>query len=173
MLTVVFKNFFRFLALILIQVLLVKNFELGRFINPFPYVLFILWLPFEISSPLLLAISFLTGLSVDLFYSTPGLHASAAVLLAFLRPKIYGLFSPREGYDVGAEPSIASMGFNWMLACYGSLIFIHHLVVFLLEAYRFNEMLSILLRSILSTALSLFICILAQYMVLNKKATNQ
>jgi len=172
MLTVVYKNSVRFIVLVLFQVLIVKNMEVGRFIVPFTYPLFLLWLPFEINNLLLLGIAFVTGLTVDLFYSTPGLHAGASVLIAFVRPRVYGLFSPREGYENGAEPTIGYMGTSWVLTSYGLLLFMLHSAVFFLEAYRFSEFFSTLLRAILSAAFSLAICILAQYLVLNKKKSG-
>ena len=37
---------------------------------------------------------------VDVFKSTPGMHASAMVVLGYSRPYLLKLIEPREGFDV-------------------------------------------------------------------------
>jgi len=162
------RNTFRFLTLLLIQVLIIKNIELGRFINPFIYVLFIILLPFETSRLLLLVLAFLMGLSVDMFYDTLGMHASASVFMAFCRPRVFKFFSPREGYTVGAQPTIHSMGATWFISCSLLLIFIHHLTLFYMEVFRFSEFFSTFFRVIMSTLFTLGLCLLSQYLVNGK-----
>jgi len=172
MLNEVIKNIFRFVIFVLIQVLLVKNLEIGRFFNPYVYVLFLIMLPFETSKLLLLGIGFVTGLSVDIFYHTLGLHAAASVLFCYCRPLVYKLFSPREGYEVGAEPTALYMGNGWFITAAGILIFIHHLFLFYLEVFGFSEFFSTLLKSILSAITTVIFCLLIQYVVYKKKANE-
>jgi rod shape-determining protein MreD len=85
MINEILKNTGRFIVLLLLQVLIVKNINLGRYFIFFPYVLFILLLPFHTSKPIAMLIAFIYGLCVDLFYDTQGMHASACVFLAFCR----------------------------------------------------------------------------------------
>src|ERR1700739_3319163 len=85
MISDVLKNIGRFIILVLLQVLIVKNINLGRYFIFFPYVLFILLLPFNTPKPLVLFASFVLGLCIDAFYNTQGMHASACVLMAFAR----------------------------------------------------------------------------------------
>lgn len=71
------RNIIRFIAFILIQVYVLDKIpHLHRFITPYIYYLFILWLPFSVSRMWLLVIGFFTGLILDYFMMTPGLHAS-------------------------------------------------------------------------------------------------
>ena len=165
------KNIFRLLILVLIQVLIIKNIDLGHFINPFLYVLFIIMLPFNTPKPLLLILGFMTGLMVDMFYDTMGMHASACVLLAFLRPSVYQFFSPREGYESGQEPTIGYMGMPWFLSAAGTLIFIHHFLLFFIEAFRFSEFFFTFFRVLLSSIFTLLFCLISQYLVI-KRRTN-
>ena len=77
------KNIARFAFFILVQVYVLNKIpHLHRFITPYIYYLFILWLPFSVSRQWLLVIGFLTGLSLDYFTMTPGLHAAACTLIA-------------------------------------------------------------------------------------------
>ncbi|MCA1746044.1 MAG: rod shape-determining protein MreD [Bacteroidales bacterium] len=102
-----------FIAIILVQVLVLNNLNLGGYINPWLYVLFILILPVETPNWLLLVFGFVTGLIMDAFLNTIGMHASATVLLAFLRPLFLRFLAPREGYETGSLPVPSHFGFGW------------------------------------------------------------
>jgi rod shape-determining protein MreD len=145
------KNSIRFTVLVLLQVLIVQNIRLGSFIILFPYILFILLLPFETPKLVVLFASFLIGLTIDMFYDTAGMHAAVCTLIGFLRYYILKLLSPREGYEPGLIPSVDSMGPVWFITYSALIIFIHHLFFFYLEIFRFDEFFTTFLRVILST----------------------
>lgn len=151
----VFKNIGRFVVLLLLQVLIVKNINLGRYFIFFPYVLFILLLPFNTPKPLVLVMAFVTGLCIDIFYNTQGMHASACVLMAFARGGVLSLLSPREGYDESLKPTGTSMGNTWFISYALMLIFTHHFLLFYIEAFTFHEFFRTLLR-VLCSSLSTF-----------------
>jgi len=152
-----------FIVLILLQLLLFNNIQFSGFINPYVYIMFILLLPVEISPWLLLIISFFTGLTIDFFIGTPGLHASATVLSGFLRPYVLRLISPRDGYDPGATPSMEIYGFRWFLIYTLFIVLIHHFSLFYLEIFRFADFLRTLLRVLLSSVFSVTFILLAEY----------
>jgi rod shape-determining protein MreD len=141
----------RFLVLLLLQVLIVKNINLGRYFIFFPYVLFILLLPFNTSKPLVLVLSFAMGLCIDLFYNTQGMHASACVLMGFARGGVLKLLSPREGYEESLKPTGTSMGVAWFIPYAMLLIVTHHFLLFYIEAFTFHEFFRTLLRVICSS----------------------
>lgn len=64
----------------------------------------------------LMIIAFVTGISVDFFMNTFGLHASAAVITAYFRPELFKLFSPRDGYESYRQPSAVDLGYKWFLS---------------------------------------------------------
>ena len=169
MINEILRNIIRFLALILVQVLIIKNIELGRFINPFIYVLFIIVLPFETPKWLLLFSAFVLGITVDMFYNTAGMHAAAAVLMAYIRPAVLKLFSPRDGYEFGTQPTIQYLGVPWFLSYSGILILFHHLVLFYIEAFRFSEFFSTFFRVIISSVFTLLLVVVSQYLFQRKK----
>ncbi len=152
-----------FVILIFLQVLLFNNIQFSGFINPYVYVMLILILPVEIPSWLLLIICFFSGLTVDLFNGTPGIHTSATVFSGFIRPYILRMISPRDGYEAGAVPSMVIYGFRWFLLYSGVMIFAHHFVLFYMEVFRFAEFFATLLRVILSTIFSTVFILLAEY----------
>ena len=169
MVSTIGKNILRFILLVLVQVLIIKNIELGRFINPFVYVLFIIVLPFETPKWMLLVVGFILGITVDMFYDTPGMHAAACVFIAFVRPSVLNWFSPREGYEFGMQPSIQYLGVPWFLSYSAILIVLHHLVLFYLEVFRFSESFSTLLRVVISASFTLLLVVVSQYLFNKKK----
>ena len=165
----ILKNIVRFILLVSLQVLIVKNIELGRFINPFIYVLFIIMLPFETPNWLILLLGFLLGISVDMFYNTPGMHASASVFMAFCRPAVLKIFSPREGYEYGTQPTIQYLGVPWFLSYAGILIFLHHFALLYLEVFGFSEFFSTFWRVVCSSVFTLLLVVLSQYLFYKSK----
>jgi len=152
-----------FVILLFLQVLLFNNIQFSGFINPYVYVMLILLLPVEIPAWLLLIICFFSGLTVDLFNGTPGIHTTATVFSGFIRPYILRLISPRDGYEAGAVPSMVIYGFRWFLVYSGVMILAHHFVLFYMEVFRFTEFFATLLRVILSTIFSIVFILLAEY----------
>jgi rod shape-determining protein MreD len=152
-----------FIILILLQVLLFNNIEFSGYVNPWIYVMFILLLPCEISAGLLLIIAFFTGLTIDLFYSSIGMHTSATVLAGFVRPYVMRLISPRDGYEPGSDPSMIIYGFKWYLIYTLIIVLIHHTALFFLEVFRFTDFFRTLLRVILSSLFSVTFIVLLEY----------
>lgn len=165
---IVLKNIIRFIVLVLIQVFVLNNIRINGYVNPYIYVMFILLLPFETPGWLLLISSFALGLSVDIFSNTPGMNAAAAVLMAFCRPVVIRLLSGTKGIEAGEQPGIADMGFRWFFLYSFILIFIHHLILFYIEIFRFNELIDTFYRVIMSTTASLVLIIIIQYLFMQK-----
>ena len=165
----VIRNSIRFIVLLFLQVLVVKNIPFGSYFLPMPYVLFILMLPFEIPGVILLLASFSMGLFVDLFYDTQGMHASAASMMAFLRLHYLKIISPREGYDVLLKPTIHHMGFGWFASYSLVLIFMHHFLFFNLEIFSISKFFSILFRSIGSALMTFLFCFVIQFLFYRNK----
>lgn len=169
MLNEIIRNIIRFILLVGVQVLIINNIELGRFINPFLYVLFIIILPFETPKWLVLLSAFLIGITMDMFSDTGGMHAAACVFMGYIRPGILKLFSPRDGYEFGTQPTVQYLGIPWFLSYAGILIVSHHLILFFVEVFRFSEFFSTFLRVIVSSFFTLFLVIVTQYLVYRKK----
>lgn len=157
-----------FIVSVLLQVLFFNNILIFRVISPFFYILFILLLPFYTPRALLLFLSFALGLTVDIFTNTPGVHASACLLVGFLRPGILQLISSRETLESVAAPTVRNMGFQWFAGYATFLVFIHHFFLFFIEAFTFDGFLITLLRVILSSVLSVVLIVLSQFIIFRK-----
>ena len=154
MVTNLFNYLVRFVLLIIIQVMILNNINLGGYINPYVYVLFILLLPVDVPGYVLLLSAFGLGLTIDLFSDSHGMHAAASVFLAFARPGIIRLISIRGDFDPGTVPMVSNMGTTWILSYIFVLVFLHHSLLFFLEIFRFSEFFHTLWRVLLSTGIS-------------------
>jgi hypothetical protein len=157
-----------FLVLTATQVFVLNNIQLSGFINPYIYVLFILILPFDISGWMLLLISFMTGLSIDFFEHTPGIHAASTVFLAFARPGIIKLVGEKEDLEPGQYPNIKDFGLLWFFTYSIILVFLHHLVLFYVEVFRFSEFFVTLLKIVINTAISMTVIMIVQFLFYSK-----
>jgi rod shape-determining protein MreD len=168
MIRVLPRNIVRFVLLVLLQVLVFNNIQLGGYLNPYIYVLFLLLMPFETPRWLLLVAAFGLGISIDVFTNTLGMHAAATVFMAFIRPFVLNAIAPRDGYEIGTFPRLFFYGFKWFFKYSFILILAHHFVLFYLEVFSFAHFFHTLSRVLLSTVFSTLFIVLSQYIVFRK-----
>ena len=164
MTTDIAKNIFRFILLILVQVIIIQNINLSSYIILLPYVLVIILLPFELSRVTVLLISFFLGICIDYFFDSSGLHTFACTMMGFGRYYVLKFISPRDGYDVGVQPTVSDMGLAWFLSYAGTLIIIHHFFFFYVEVFRFSEFFRTFFRAILSSIGTFVLVYLIQFL---------
>ena len=158
-----FLNIFRFISLFLLQIIIFNNINLFGFISPFPYVLFIILFPVNGNKSALLISSFFLGLLLDTFSNSGGIHTTASILLAYFRPSIFKFaFGVSYEYQtIKLNDTLTPERFSFLFVA----ILLHHLILFILEAFQFSLILDILLRSITSTALTIIISIIIIYLI--------
>jgi hypothetical protein len=125
--------------------------------------MFILLLPIDIPSWLLLLLSFVTGLLIDFFSGSAGMHSSATVLAGFVRPYVLRIVSPSDGYESGSDPSMLIYGFRWFFFYTLLIVLVHHTALFYLEVFRFADFFRTMLRVILSSLFSISFILLIEY----------
>ena len=150
-----------FVLLIVLQVLVFNNVYLGGYLNPQVYVFFILVLPVFITGYVLLLVAFLIGLVVDIFSNSLAIHAFSCVLMAFCRPAIIRLFAGNLEAETTESPSFHIFGAFSLVMYSFVLILIHHVSLFLMEIFRFDEFVQTLKRAALSSGLTAVFVILA------------
>lgn len=162
----------RFIVLILVQVLILNNIYLGGYINPYLYVMFILQLSFDIAPWIILFIAFGMGLTIDMFSNTVGLHTSALVLIAFLRPYFINLMVPKDDFNKFPEPSIRGMGFARFAYYAFFLTTIHHLVLFYLWKFSFSNFFGTFFRAFMSILFTMILILMTQQLIVSKQKKN-
>lgn len=158
------RNIIRFVLLISLQVYVLDNIPpLHQFIIPVIYYLFLLWLPFSISRFWLLMIGFFTGLTLDYFSMTPGLHAAACVLIAYIRPFLVSILTPKDTEEFNyREPSARAMGWAPYSVYVLVLTFLHHSYLIFLEWLQFGTFLDFIIKVISTTGISMLMILTAE-----------
>lgn len=159
----VLVNIARFILLLAAQVLIFNNVNFLGYINPYPYVLFIILYPVNGNKYALLASSFLLGIVMDMFCNSGGVNAAACVALAYYRPYIFK-FSFGLSYEyqtVRINDALTPERFSFILIA----VVIHHFTLFLLEVFHLRFFLEILLKTVLSTVFTIILCILIIYLI--------
>jgi hypothetical protein len=153
------KNTLRLAVFILIQVYVLNKIpHLHRFITPYIYYLPLLWLPFSVSRIGLLVIGFMTGLTLDYFMMTPGLHAAACVLIAYTRPFIINILTPKDTAEFNyREPSPKAMQWTPYAVYVLILTLLHHGYMIFLEWLNFGSFFDFLIKIIATTAISMLL----------------
>ncbi|MBP6793992.1 MAG: hypothetical protein KA143_03010 [Saprospiraceae bacterium] len=154
----ILKHSLRFLFLFLFQVLVLKQVHLfmGSFnyISLIIYPLWLVLLPVQTPRWILVILGFFSGLLVDWFYDSPGVHASAATFLGFVRPFILSYFEPKGGYSRVPIPSKAHLGLNWFITYSIISLLVYLIFYFSMEVFTPVLILTILLKTIFSFIIS-------------------
>ena len=145
---------------ILLQVLVMNNIHLFGIVISFIYIYIILKLPVNISRTSIILISFFTGLIIDIFSNTFGMHAAACTLAGFVRTPLLDRFVDVRDLTEGSIPSVKLFGFIKFVRYAVLIILIHHIALFVIESFSFFQpllMITRLFTSILFTLLLIFI----------------
>ena len=156
-------NMARFILLLAAQILIFNRIDLFGFINPFPYVLFIILFPVNGNKTGLLIASFFLGLLMDMFCNSGGVHAASCLILAYFRPAIFK-FSFGLSYEyqtVKLNDVLTPERFSFLFIA----IVLHHSVLFILEVFKLSFLWEILLRTILSTLFTIITSIIIIYII--------
>ncbi|NOR87820.1 MAG: rod shape-determining protein MreD [Bacteroidales bacterium] len=164
----IIKSILRFFLVILFQVLVFNNIQFSGYINPYFYLLFILLLPIKTPAWLSLISAFALGYTIDIFSQSPGLHASASVFIAFIRPYVIRSVKSSGEINQDLEPSLSNMGFRWFISYALLLILFHHFFYFFLEVFRFSNFLDTFYRVIISSFTTFITIIIAQLFTYKK-----
>jgi rod shape-determining protein MreD len=163
----VLNNIARFILLLAAQIVIFNKFNLFGFINPYPYILFLILYPVNSNKNSFLVASFALGIIMDLFCNSGGVHAASCVVLAFLRPQIFKFaFGLSYEYQtVKLNDVLTPERFSFIV----SAVIIHHLVLFFLEIFSFILIFEMLFRTLLSTIFTILLCVIIIYLIKPKK----
>ena len=153
----VFVNIARFVALMIVQIYIFNNVNLFGYINPYPYVLFLLVFPFTSNRALYIFIAFLTGLTMDMFGNSGGVHAAACLFLAYFRP-VALRFSFGVSYEYNAI-KLSKVSFYERFIFISMMVLIHHLVLFLLEVFNVSNILYTLNKTLVTSIFTIILCV--------------
>jgi hypothetical protein len=106
----------------------------------------------------LLGIGFLTGLLLDYFMMSPGLHTAACVLIAYVRPFIINVMIVKDTSELTYhEPSPRGMGWGPYFIYVFVLTLLHHIYLVFLQWLEFGTFLSFLIKVGATTGISMLL----------------
>ncbi|MBD5247451.1 MAG: rod shape-determining protein MreD [Barnesiella sp.] len=142
------------------QVIVFNHICLFGYAVPLVFIYLIIKLPMTMSINWVLTVSFLLGLTIDIFSDTQGMNSLACTILGVLRRPVLRLYFPREEEMSMPMPSFRSLGVAVYLKYVFSISLIYCALFFMIESFSlFNPMR--LLIKIASSALLTFIIIIA------------
>jgi len=147
---------------VLLQILITRNIVLFNYAFCFVYIGAILLLPTEMNRTFLLILGFLTGLVVDVFYNTLGLHAAATLLIAYLKPFWVDIQLEARGATDRVELTLSGLGLGTFLTYLLPLVLLHHATLFFIEMSHFGMLGYTLLRIGASTAFTTLLIVIIQ-----------
>ena len=150
-------NIVRFIVLLLVQVVICNHINFLGYINPYIYIIFILLFPITDNRLLILVLSFLLGLCVDIFSDSGGVHAAAAVSLAYARPVMLKISFGMLYEHQNIKFSTIDVG---NLITYATLAAVlHHLILFSLEIFNISNILLILKKTLFSSIFTILLSV--------------
>ena len=165
------RNTVRFVLFILVQYYVLFQIRpLHQFVVPYIYYLYVLWLPFSMGRMSLLLVSFLFGLTLDYFTQTPGLHAAACTMIAYLRGFVVNILIPQEGAEQNYKsPSPVSMGWAPYAVYVLVLTLMHHIYLVFLEWLQFGSFLFFLGKVVATSGISLMLILITELLFFRKE----
>lgn len=150
------------ILLLFLQVLLFDNLHWLGLVHPFIYIWAIILLPIELPRWAQMLIGATAGMVMDLFTHAPGIHMAGCVMIAYLRPLLVaGVVQDIDRLKGAVTSDTIGMG-NWMRIL-AILVAVHHIIVFMLEAFTFAHFGFTLLQIILSGVFSYTLILMLEY----------
>jgi hypothetical protein len=170
--SIILRNFLRGLGLVLFQVGILSRLDLSlgsfTFVHLIVYPFFILLLPINTPKAVVLLFAFFTGLFVDFFYNSPGVHAGAMLIAAYFRPFALKVLEPNEGYSTKFSPTMVQMGFNWFISYISITSFIFCFAYFSLDAFSAVYIFRIFMNSVFTIIPSIFVFMIIHFLFRSK-----
>ena len=153
-----------FFIILFFQVLVLQRVVLFNTAFCLLYISFLFLLPVETNRLVLLLMGFILGFGVDLFYESLGLHMFACVFIMYFRNLWLNTITPQGGYDANAIPALSLGGLQWFLVYITPLVFVHHAMLFFMEAGGFGYFWFTLLKVVASSMFTIIAILLVQYL---------
>ena len=129
-----------------------------NFINPYLYIFFIIYFPLKTNRSIFILIAFFTGLIIDFFSDTHGMHAAACLSIAYFRTYFLKIFfgMAYKHQVVKFKHLEFKQNFFYLI----TMIFTHHVILFSLEVFSLNHLNIIFKKTICSLIFSFILIII-------------
>lgn len=148
-----------YVLMVLAQVIVFNHICLFGYAVPLVFIYVIIKLPVTLNANWVLTVSFLLGLTIDIFSDTQGMNSLACTILGLLRKPVLRLYFPREDEMTTPQPSFRSLGVGVYLKYVFSISLIYCALFFLIETFSMFNPLRLLIKIASSTLLTFIIII--------------
>lgn len=148
----------RFILLVGLQVSVLNHINFLGYINPYVYILFIMLFPIKNNRTLFIFLSFLLGLTIDIFSDSGGIHAAACVSIAYVRPVIlkFSFGTVYEYQTIKFDTAEFSSKFIYIII----MTVIHHFILFSLEIFNISKVILTFQKTLFSSIFTIILCIM-------------
>jgi len=153
------RHSIRFVVFILLQWLLINNLHWLGVFHPYIYVLALVMLPASLPRWVEMLIGAMAGMVMDVICSTAGVHMAASVAVTYFRPLLIARLV-QDAQRISTQMSTITMGDWQFLTLMGLMVFLHHTLVFMLEAWSVEHTGWLILTILLSSLVTFLIGIL-------------
>lgn len=152
------RGILQYVLIVALQVLLFDHMHLAIWGFPMVYVLFLLNLSPRLPRWAELLVGAGVGLTMDIWYSSMGVHMAACVAVAFVRPILLSNIV-QDIERITENVTGKAIGIAEYVKAAVILVIMHHFIVFTLEAWDLSQWWVILLQTIISSVMTLMIII--------------
>ena len=150
------KQLGRYIAVMLLQVLLFDQLQLLGVCHPYIYILCLLMMPITLPHSVDMIIGAIIGLVMDVFCNSLGIHTAACILLMFVRPYLIGAIV-NDKDRLNEQISLHAIGMEAMLKYVILLVVLHHLTVFALGAWSWQHIGFVILETLVSSTVTILV----------------
>jgi rod shape-determining protein MreD len=157
-----------FVFLVFLQVFVLNNILFLGYVNPYLYIIFIFLYPLKKNRFSFLLLSFALGLSIDFFSDSGGIHAFSILTIAYFRLFFIKVFLRKFELDYPFfELNLEPFGkkFNYVV----TLTMLHHLLLFSLANFSFQNISQVILNTVYSSMFTLVLYFLSIYIFSKKQ----
>ena len=152
------KQIGRYIIVMLLQVLLFDQLQLWGVCHPYIYILCLLLLPITMPHSVQMLIGAGSGLIMDVFCNSLGVHMAACILIMFIRPYLIGAII-NDKDRLNEQISLRAIGMEALIKYAVILVLVHHLTVFLLAAWSWHHIGFVLLETLVSSIITILLII--------------
>ena len=154
---------------VLVQIFVLNEIIFSDLSNPFLYITLIITMPKNVPNWISLLFAFFLGSGIDLFSGNIGYHSTACVFITFLRPLIIRLVIPNNIISDQEEIQMHKLALKSFITYAFILIFIHHAILFLIEHFEISVFITLIIKIIISTIISLTLVCITQLLFYKRK----
>ncbi len=152
------KQIGRYIVVMLLQVLLFDQLQLLGVCHPYIYILCLMMMPITLPHSADMFIGAAVGLVMDVFCNSLGIHTASCIFLMFIRPYLLGAIV-NDKDRLNEQISLHTLGMDGLMKYTVILVVIHHMMVFLLAAWSWSHIGFVLIETIVSSIVTVFIII--------------